>query len=333
MISAAAIVIGLMLLSFGGDALVRGAVGLSQAFKLSPFLIGAVIVGFGTSAPELATSLSAAAQGLSGVAVGNVVGSNIANVLLIGGAAALVRPLAAPRTALARDGLALGAVTFVGMTVLARPQIGTTEGAALLVMLALYIGLTAWLDRRGGPAATVHAQGVAVVAASPEAVRASGSGASGPLGAGMAALWAVGGLAAVVVGARVLVFGAVDVAAALGVSEAVIGLTVVAVGTSLPELAAGVAAARRGKGDLALGNIIGSSIFNTLGILGATALIYPLTPPAAVVRVDMWVMAGSAVLLMAALVTNRPRVSRWEGAGLLAVYALYVVSLAAGVGR
>ncbi len=320
MISAAAIISGLMLLSFGGDALVRGAVGLSRALKLSPFLIGAVIVGFGTSAPELATSLSAAAQGLSGVAVGNVVGSNIANILLIGGAAALVRPLAAPRTAFTRDGLALGAVTFIGMTVLARPQVGAVAGAALLAILSLYIGVTAWLDRRGGPVAQAHEQGAALVASPPQVMVVS-------------VVWALGGLAAVVLGARVLVFGAVNVAEALGVSEAVIGLTVVAVGTSLPELAAGIAAARRGRGDLALGNIMGSSIFNILGILGATALVYPLTPPAAVVAVDMWVMAASAVLLMGTLVTNRPRVSRWEGAGLLAAYTLYIVSLAAGVGR
>jgi cation:H+ antiporter len=293
-----ALAAGLVLLILGGDLLVRGALALALRLGLPAAVIGATVMGFGTSAPELAASLEAALSGLPGIALGNVVGSNVANIGLILGAAALLAPAAADRTTLRRDGTAmlLAALACAALALLPG-GIGRLAGTGLLAGLALYL----WIALRGGKA------------------EAEPAGVAGPLWRGLA--FAAAGLAAVVLGAGWLVEGASALAARAGVSEAVIGLTLVAVGTSLPELAASVAAAARGRGDLALGNVLGSNVFNVLGILGATALIAPL-PGGVLSPLDPAAMVAATVLALALAAAGR--LGRGAGVGLLALYVLYV---------
>ena len=246
---------GLVGLFFGGDWLVRGAVGLAARLGLSAFLISLTIVGFGTSLPELLVSVRAAMDGAPGLALGNVIGSNIANIGLILGLAALIMPMRAG-AGNRRDILVMLSVTLLLGPVLWQGQIGMLTGALMALALCGYLGLTYYLDG-GSDAATPDAPEPAM------------------------ALWRLGlllagGLALLVAGAEMLVRGAVVIAEDFRVSDAVIGLTVVAVGTSLPELATSLTAALKGKADIAIGNVVGSNIFNILGILGVTALVTPV---------------------------------------------------------
>ena len=299
LIDVALVLAGFGLLLLGGEGLVRGAVAVASRVGLSPMVVGVVLVGFGTSMPEMAASLRAALAGSPGIAVGNVVGSNIANILLILGIAALLAPVAVSRAELTRDGGAMLLATAIGIAaLLTGAALGRIEGGLMLAGLVLYMG---------------HA----LQSGSGEPVEASGAG----LGIGLAL--ALGGLVGVILGADLLVRGAVDLAAAAGLSEAAIGVTVVAVGTSLPELAAAMVAARRGQGALALGNVLGSNVFNILGILAITALVAPLPVPPAMLALDVWIMAGAALALVAMGVTGW-RITRAEGGVLLGAYAAYV---------
>jgi cation:H+ antiporter len=299
---------GLVALLVGGDLLVRGAVGVAQRLKVPPLVIGLTLVGFGTSAPELATSLQAALGGAPGIAAGNVVGSNVANVLLILGLAALIRPIAVDGLAFRRDGSALVLATLLGIALMLTGALERWHGTVLVAGLAAFLLATL---RRPGPVAATEAHDVVeTVGRRPPLWRAG--------------LFFALGLALVLGGARALVTGGVEIAAALGVSEAVIGLTIVAVGTSLPELVTSVVAAWRGEGDVAFGNVVGSNIFNLLGILGVTALVTPLPIDARLLQVDVWAMAAATALLVAAAVTGW-RVTRAEAAALLALYAGYLV--------
>lgn len=310
------ILAGLIALFLGGETLVRGASGLARVMGVSPMLIGLVVVGFGTSAPELTTSISAALQGSPAVAAGNVVGSNIANILLILGASALIAPIAVNRAAFRRDGAVLIVATLGVAGLLAFTAVGRLAGAALVAGLVVYVIASYLADRRGpGPAADLHA-------AEADLVEPAGK----PL---LAALMLAAGLIGVVAGAALLVRGAVSLAEAAGLSEAVIGLTIVAVGTSLPELAASISAARRGASDIALGNIVGSNLFNALGILGATALVQPFASGAGLALANLGVMIGAAVVLIGFAMTGW-RIDRREGAILLVAYAAYIAWLALG---
>ncbi|MGR3485053.1 MAG: calcium/sodium antiporter [Paracoccaceae bacterium] len=302
------LIAGFCLLLAGGEGLVRGAVALAARLGLSPLVIGLTVVGFGTSTPELVTSLQAALGGAPGIAVGNVVGSNVANVLLILGAAALVAPLVVDRVAFGRDGPALALATLACAAVIWWGALSRPAGLALVAGLAIYLTLAVRSGRAEAPA--------------------GGAGGEAPgLGLGAALLWTLGGIAVTVLGARLLVGAAVELAARLGVSDAVIGLTVVAVGTSLPELVTSVVAARRGQGAVAFGNVIGSNLFNVLGILGVTALVAPIPVPPQIAAFDVWVFLGSGAALVAVAATGW-RVSRAEGAALLSAYAAYVGWLA-----
>lgn len=305
---------GLALLLAGGEALVKGSVAVAQRFGVSPMLIGLTLVGFGTSTPELVTSVQAARLGAPGIAVGNIVGSNIANILLILGLSALICPLATTREAFRRDGSVLIGASLVLLAVVLGGAISRWAGAGFLALLLAYT-LFAYFAERGGvhPAAVVHAGEAADVAHLPPR----------GMGATLGALLAAGGIAAVVLGADLLVEAALVIARAAGLSEAVIGLTLVAVGTSLPELVTSVMAALRRHADIAFGNIVGSNIFNILGIAGITALVSPIAVPAEIVRFDIWVMVATALLLVLFAVTGW-RVSRREGVALLACYAVYV---------
>jgi len=306
---------GLVLLTLGGDTLVRGASTAARSLGVSPLLIGLTLVGFGTSTPELVTSLTAAMAGSPGIAVGNVVGSNTANILLILGVAALITPIVVDRAAFRRDGWMLVIASAVCAAAVLAGRIDFIWGAAMLAMLIAYV-VIAYLGER-----SVHdAERVKYEQISEDAPDARG-GLWGGLGL------AVLGIALTIGGARLLVDGAVVIARDLGVSDTVIGLTVVAVGTSLPELVTSVVAAVRRHADVALGNIIGSNIYNVLGILGITAMVSPLEIPPEIARVDLWVMLAATALLVVFVRTGL-KIVRWEGLALLLAYGGYIAWLA-----
>ncbi|MEQ9639105.1 MAG: calcium/sodium antiporter [Alphaproteobacteria bacterium] len=298
------VAVGLASLVLGGELLVRGAVALAARAGVSPLLIGLTLVGFGTSTPELAASVTAALDGSPGIALGNVVGSNIANILLIVGLAALLRPLVLSPAAGLRDGVVMLLAGVGCLVVVLGGTVGRADGFVLVACLAGYVALIYRQERRAKPDD-----------ASP--------GASSPVAIACFA----GGLVLVLLGANLLVSGAIDLARAFGVSEIIVGLTLVALGTSLPELATSLVATVRRQPDVALGNVLGSNIFNVLGILGITAIITPLEVPARIATVDVWVMlAGSAALL--GLLWFAARVGRGAGAAMLVAYATYVAAMA-----
>lgn len=305
---------GLVLLLGGGEALVRGSVGVATRLGVSPLLIGLTLVGFGTSTPELVASLQAAHAGAPGIAIGNVVGSNIANILLILGISAIILPVATTKEAFRRDGTVLIAVTLLMLALVAGGTLGRGAGAIFLLLLIAYTVYTYVTERKSHtPSAVMHAA---------EAEEVTPRGMSLPMGL----LIAFGGIAGVVIGASLLVGAAIDVAREIGLSEAVIGLTLVAVGTSLPELVTSVMAAIRRHGDVAFGNIVGSNIFNILGIAGATAVFSPIAVPQEIIRFDIWVMVAAALLLVGFAVTGW-RISRIEGAVFLLAYGGYLAVL------
>jgi cation:H+ antiporter len=311
---------GLVLLGLGGEGVVRGAVGVARRLGVSELLIGLTLVGFGTSTPELLTSVSAALRGSDAMAIGNVVGSSISNILLIGALAAIARPIAVRRDAILRDGAAMILAT-IALAVFAVyfTAIERWTGAVMVVLLASYLWST-WRIERG------------TQSASAEMHRAEAQ----TYEAGAESLWlslafAIGGIAILIFGADLLVQGAVTLARSAGLSETVIGLTIVAVGTSLPELVATLAAAAKGRSDVAFGNIVGSNIYNVLGVLGITALIRPISIPADLGIVDWGVFVGSAVLLIFHA-RSGSKISRREGGLLLTGYLLYLAYLLARVG-
>jgi cation:H+ antiporter len=286
------IAVGLVLLTSGGELLVRGSVSLARRLGVSPLLIGLTLVGVGTSTPELITSLHAALIGSPGIAVGNVVGSNIANILLILGLTAFIRPLARRPAAFYRDGSVLAGATLACAVAALGGTLGREPGAMFLVVLIAYVALTYLRERRAPDAsAALHEHEADLAEPTPKSLW-------------LAPAFAVGGIALTILGARLLVSGAIGFAAAAGVSETGIGLTVVAVGTSLPELVTSAMAVLRRQGDVAVGNIVGSNIYNLLGILGLTALVQPLTVPEQILRLDLWIMLAVTALLIAFAITG-----------------------------
>lgn len=291
--------IGILGLFFGGEYLVRGASSIARRFGISPLVIGLTIVGFGTSAPELLVSVNAALAGQPGISIGNVLGSNIANVLLILGVSATIAALIIPARRLVRDLAIMLLGTGMVWVMLLDGVISRLEGGILVAGLAgfLYLAFASGsVPQEDDPLET---------------------------SIGKAALMIVFGLAALVIGANLLVNSASTMARAFGVSEAVIGLTVVAVGTSLPELATSVIAAFRRQTDIAVGNVVGSNIFNLLGILGITALITPIPAEARFASIDMpWVAATAVGLsVLAVWLGGLPRVA---GVMLLVIYGGYI---------
>ncbi len=302
------VIAGFVLLLGGAEMLVRGAVALASRLGVSKLVIGMTVVAFGTSAPELVVSLKAAISGAEGMALGNVIGSNIANVLLILGAAAMVTPIVTTPAALIRDGMVLlgGSLLFAGM--LWSGTISGLDGIVLLVLFFSFLGYSYWRE--------VHGPGKTVSVEVDEY-----SGLVGSMWIASAAL--LGGLFGVIYGADLLVEGGVAIARLLGVSEEVIGLTLVAFGTSLPELAASVVAAWHKHTDLALGNVVGSNLFNILGVIGTVSIVSPLPVPDQILSFDMWVMLGATVLLLPFLMTGW-RLSRAEAAVFLVGYIAYI---------
>jgi cation:H+ antiporter len=303
---------GLVLLLGGGEILVKGSVAVASRLGVSPLVIGLTLVGFGTSAPELVASVEAALLGAPGIAIGNVVGSNIANVLLILGVSAVILPIVTTKESLRRDGTVLIGTSVLMLLVVLGGTLSRPMGLVFLCLLAVYVIYTYLGERR------------ATGAAGPEPDDASGA-APGVPSVTVGLLLAFGGIVGVVLGAGLLVDAAIAVAERAGISQAVIGLTLVAIGTSLPELATTVMAALRRHGDVAFGNAIGSCIFNVLGIAGVTAVVTPIVVPVEIVRFDIWVLLATACLLVAFAFTGW-RLTRVEGAVLLATYAAYLAA-------
>lgn len=313
--------LGLVLLVAGGELLVRGAVQLAQKFRISPLLIGLTLVGFGTSTPELVTSLQAAFAGSPGIAVGNVVGSNLANILLILGVAALINPVIIARETFKRDGIVLAVATLMCVAAVLAGRLTPWIGALFVLSLAGYILFAFWQERRSNAAADAASGAPGSDAAKPTAARIL-----------IDLVFVVGGLLLTILGARLLVSSAIEIATQFHVSQTIIGLTIVAVGTSLPELVTSVMAALRKHGDIAFGNIVGSNIYNVFGILGVTAMVKPIDVPPEIADFDIWVMLAATVLLFL-VALSRWKISRLEGGAMLASYAAYVgwLGLNAGV--
>lgn len=303
---------GLALLTGGAEGLVRGAASLARQVGLSPLVIGLTVVALGTSAPELVVSVGAALRGNGGLAIGNVVGSNIANIGLILGVSALLAALRVQAQVIRFDMPILSAVTLGMGLLLLDGQVGRVDGTILVIGLITYVAVSIrWA--RAEPAAIVQDE-------FDEGLP--------PQNRWWVDLLFVGvGLAGLVGGAELLVGGAVTFATLLNVDRVLIGLTVVAVGTSLPELATSLVAAWRGEGDIAVGNAVGSCIFNLLGILGVTALIHPLSTGGLSI-VDGSVMLGMTLFLLPLMRTGFT-LSRIEGGVLLIVYASYITYLVA----
>ncbi|MFN4272244.1 MAG: calcium/sodium antiporter [Aliihoeflea sp.] len=296
------VLLGLVGLFVGGEFLVRGSVAVARGFGISPLLIGLTVVGFGTSTPELLVSVDAALRGLPDIALGNVVGSNIANILLIVGVSALLWPITLNGNFPKRDLVTMLVAALLLLPLFTLGAVGRVAGMVLVGGLVIYLVL-AFRGARGEQEVQ------------PE------YGAAMPL-------WVAGGLVvvgllALLVGARLLIDGAVAIARDFGLSEAFIGLTIVAVGTSLPELATSLVAALRRQSDIAIGNVVGSNIFNILGILGATAIIAPIPVAARFLAFDLPVMLVAS-LLLAGLLLFRWSLGRPVGLLMLVAYAAYV---------
>lgn len=311
---------GIILLPVGSNALVSGAVALSERLGVSRLLVALTVVAFGTSLPELVVCVQAALGGSPGIAIGNVVGSNIANVLLILGAAAALRPVTCEPRSFLRDSLIMVAATALFILAALSGLIPRWQGAGMLGLLLLFVVYSYWRDSRGAPEADAH------LAEVQEFERLKNRPWAIIIGA------IVLGLVGVVGGAHLLVEGAVTIAQALGVSDEVIGLTMVALGTSLPELAVAVAAAAKGQSDVAVGNVVGSNLFNILAIIGTTALVIPIEVPAQIMRFDIWAMAAVSVLMIPIMLSGR-RMGRIEGSLFVLAYAGYTALQYIGVER
>ena len=310
-----AVLVGLALLIWSADRFVEGSASTARHFGMPPLLIGMVIVGFGTSAPEMVVSFFAALQGNPGIALGNAYGSNITNIALILGMTALISPIAVQSQVLRKE---LPLLTLA--TALAAWQLldGHITRLDAIVLLSVFGGLMAWSIREGlrkkeDMLGSEVEQGLSIHAM--------------PLG--RAVFWLVTGLVFLIVSSRILVWGAVEIAHAFGISDLIIGLTVVAVGTSLPELASSIIAARKGEHDIALGNVLGSNLFNTLAVVGIAGAIHPMVVDPEVFHRDMLTMATLTLSLFVFGYGFRGpgRINRIEGAALLACYAGYTALL------
>ncbi len=314
LIDIAQVAAGLVVLLVAGDLLVRGAVNLALRLGIPALMVGMTVVAFGTSAPELVVSVQAVWIGAGGLALGNVVGSNIANILMVLGLPALIAPLAVDPE-LRRDFAIMIAATVLFLALAMGGVFHHWQALALLLGLGLMLGDNLRRAR-------------AIRAAAPAEADDPGDleGADPALPGWKLTMFLVLGILGLPLGAQLLVAGAVDIASALGVSDAVIGLTLVAVGTSLPELATTLLAAWRREAGVAMGNIIGSNIFNLLCIIGVAGMVGPIAVPESMLRLDLWVMAGSSLLLLPFILRGAP-ITRPVGLALSLAYAGYITFL------
>ncbi|AHG77549.1 calcium/sodium antiporter [Mannheimia varigena] len=311
----AAIIGGLIVLVWSADRFVEGAASTAKHFGMTPLLIGIVVIGFGTSAPEMIVSASSALSGSPGIALGNAYGSNITNIALILGLTAIIKPLMVNSDVLKKELPILMAVTLLSAYLVYDANVTQLDAIILLAVFAAYMTwtvVTAMRSKNDALAIDVDAE----LAESSE------------MSLGKSILWLIIGLVLLVVSSQFLVWGAVEVAKFFGVSDLVIGLTIVAVGTSLPELASSIAAARKGEVDLALGNIIGSNLFNTLAVVGIAGAIEPMQAAVEVFSRDIVIMSALTFLLFVfgLNIYRRPeggRINRLEGLILFAAYVGY----------
>jgi cation:H+ antiporter len=320
-VPALTIVVGLVLLVWSADRFIEGAASLARHFGMSPLLIGMLIVGFGTSAPEMFVSALASSQGSPGIALGNAYGSNIANIALILGLTAMISPIAVHSRVLRQELPILTLVSGLAVFQVLDEVLSRTDGVVLLMVFA---GLMAWSIHQG-----IRERSDTLGTEMENKMAAH----SMPLGRGVA--WLLIGLVLLIVSSRMLVWGAVDIARQLGVDDLIIGLTVVAIGTSLPELAASIIAIRRNEHEIALGNVIGSNLFNTLAVVGIAGAIHPTDVAPELLSRDMALMVGLTLFLFLAGYSfrgvGRGRINRFEGGGLVAVYLGYTTYLILGV--
>jgi cation:H+ antiporter len=314
-----AIVCGLALLVWSADRFVEGAAITARYLGMPPLLIGMVVVGFGTSSPEMVVSVFAAAQGNPGIALGNAYGSNIANIAMILGLTALISPISVHSKILRQELPILTAITALAAYQVWDGEITRLDALTLFGVFAGLMGWSIWQGLRKKSDAmseefeqelTAHAMPIK-----------------------RAVFWLIVGLLVLIASSRILVWGAVEVAQGFGVSDLIIGLTIVAIGTSLPELASSIIAARKGEHDIALGNVIGSNLFNTLAVVGIAGMIHPMSVGPEVLARDISVMAALTVSLFVIGYGFRGpgRINRFEGAILLASYIAYTSYLVAGL--
>lgn len=315
-----AVIFGLILLVWSADKFVEGAAVTAGHFGMPPLLIGMVIVGFGTSAPEMMVSALASLQGNPGIALGNAYGSNITNIALILGLTAVLSPIAVHSQVIKRELPILIAVTALAAFQLADGQLSRFDAG---VLIGVFFALMIWTIQQG-------------MKKTPDAfgsdMQVELDQQKMPLK--KAIFWVIAGLLLLIISSRLLVWGAVDIATALGVSDLIIGLTIVAIGTSLPELASSLIAVKKGEHDIALGNIIGSNLFNTLAVVGIAGLIHPLAVERAVLTRDVAVMSALTVVLFLfayGLKGKQGRINRLEGAILLVSFVAYTSYLLYGV--
>ncbi|WP_415182050.1 calcium/sodium antiporter [Phaeovulum sp.] len=306
---------GLALLVVAGDFLVRGAVNMSLRLGIPALIVGLTVVAFGTSAPELMVSVTAVLDGVPGIALGNVVGSNTANILLVLGLPAIIAVIRTDEHDMRKSYLTMLATALLFIAICFLGPIGWGDALVLLAALTLMLwdqitdALAHRAEREDTPleGADLHMRWTRI------------------------AFFVGLGLVGLPLGADFLVDGATDIARAYGISEAVIGLTLVAVGTSLPELATSITAAVKGRADVALGNVVGSNIFNLLCIIGIAGLVGPMAVPAQMLRLDLWVMLGVTLLIAPFIFYHLP-FRRTVGFGFVGLYAAYVVALMSGAG-
>nr|MBV6631062.1 calcium/sodium antiporter [Oceanococcus sp. HetDA_MAG_MS8] len=311
-----AVLAGLAVLVWSADRFIDGASGVARHLGMPPLLIGMVVIGFGTSAPEMVVSALAALQGNPGLALGNAYGSNITNIALILGLTALISPMAVRSSILRKELPLLLGVTLLAGWQLVDGRISRLDAVVLLLVFAGLMGWSIWTGMRGQDDVLAD-EAQAELNASPQT----------PLPRNL--FWLVMGLLLLVGSSRLLVWGAVSVAQGFGVSDLLIGLTIVAIGTSLPELASSVIAARKGEHDMALGNVLGSNLFNTLAVVGIAGGISPMGIGPEVLQRDFLVMLGLTIaVLIMGLGWSRPgRINRVEGSALMLAYAIYMLGL------
>ena len=309
---------GFILLLSGAEIMLRGAIGIAERLRISKLLVGMTIVAFGTSSPEFLVSLKAAMSGSSALAIGNLVGSNISNILLVTGVAALLMPIVVKRGELKQDGwmLLVGTVLFLLLAV--RLAIDLLAGCVLIFCFVSFLYYSYFREkRRNGVKEDTKVQSVKVSQQNLMKL----------------CIYLILGFWGLIYGAHLLVESGVEIAREFSVSETVIGLTVIALGTSLPELAATVVAAIRKHSDVALGNIVGSNIFNIVGIVGVVSIITPLSIPARVINFDGWIMFAATLLLMPYMIGSSTRMGRFQALIMLLGYLIYIASIAYGVDR
>ncbi len=315
LVSVIVLILGLILLVWGADRFVDGAASFASHLGMSPLLIGMVVVGFGTSMPELVVSVFSAVEGNAGLALGNVIGSNIANISLILGVSAIMRPIMVHSHVLKKELPILCGVTLVAVLLI---MDGTFSGADAWVLILLFAGLMGWtlwqgMKEKNDTLGTAVDQDMS----------------TRRMPMNRSILWLVIGLGCLLASSRALVWAATDIARSLGIDDLVIGLTVVAVGTSLPELASSFVAARKGEDDIAIGNVLGSNLFNILAVLGISGAISPMAVPEGVLGRDCVIMSllTLSLFVLGYGFGRQGRINRFEGCALLAVFIGYTAWL------